>query len=174
MNQHDGRGVLLGEDERMQEYTGFLTNADLGMEGILEREFEARLNESSTLAFRVAFGVLRHREDAEDVAQEALTKAYRNFRRLRERDRFRAWLVRITWRLAIDRQRSERRRNARETIEFGARGALSAIETLETRERSERLWRAIDALSRKTAGGNNPRGHSGARYSRGCTAAAPP
>src|SRR5687768_14430514 len=60
------------------------------------REFEARLVESSTLAFRIAFSVLRHREDAEDVAQEAFAKAYRSFRQLRDRDRFRAWLVRMT------------------------------------------------------------------------------
>lgn len=31
----------------------------------LEQEFEARLADSSTLAFRVAFSVLRQREDAE-------------------------------------------------------------------------------------------------------------
>ena len=43
------------------------------------REFEARLVESSTLAFRVAFSVLRQREDAEDIAQEAFAKAYRSF-----------------------------------------------------------------------------------------------
>ncbi len=61
----------------------------------LEREFEQRLADSSTLAFRVALGILRNREDAEDVAQEAFLKAYRNFHRLRDRERFRAWLVRI-------------------------------------------------------------------------------
>ena len=81
----------------------------------LEREFESRLLESSTLAFRVAYGVLRHRQDAEDVAQEAFVKAYRSFSQLRDRERFRAWLVRMTWRLAIDRQRGDRRRLARET-----------------------------------------------------------
>src|SRR5215468_8504307 len=82
----------------------------------LEREFEARLVESSTLAYRVAFGVLRHREDAEDVAQDAFAKAYRSFRQLRDRNRFRAWLVRMTWRMAIDRLRSERRRTVRELV----------------------------------------------------------
>src|SRR5881409_179237 len=82
----------------------------------LEREFEARLVESSTLAFRVAYGVLRHRQDAEDVAQEAFVKAYRNFNQLRDRDRFRAWLVRMTWRMALDRQRANRRRGARELV----------------------------------------------------------
>src|ERR1044072_92580 len=80
----------------------------------LEREFEVRLTECSTLAFRVAFSVLRHREDAEDVAQEAFAKAYRSFRQLRNRDRFRAWLVRMTWRMALDCQRADRRRVRRE------------------------------------------------------------
>ena len=55
---------------------GSLVTAD----GKLEREFEARLADSSRLAFRVAFSVLRQREDAEDVAQEAFAKAYRSFR----------------------------------------------------------------------------------------------
>ena len=56
---------------------------------------EERVVESSSLAFRVAFSVLRHREDAEDVAQEAFAKAYRSFHQLRERDRFRAFQVGI-------------------------------------------------------------------------------
>src|SRR5215216_3956084 len=84
----------------------------------LAEEFEARLRDSGTLAFRVAYGVLRHREDAEDVAQEAFVKAHRSFRQLRDRERFRAWLVRATWRLALDRRRGDRRRTAREeTVE---------------------------------------------------------
>src|ERR1700687_3359122 len=80
----------------------------------LEREFEERLAEASALPFRVAYGVLRRRADAEDVAQEAAVRAYRSFGSLRNRDRFRPWLVRITWRLALDRRKSERRREARE------------------------------------------------------------
>ena len=113
----------------------------------LEHEFEARLLESSTLAFRVAFGVLRHREDAEDVAQEAFAKAYRSFRQLRDRDRFRAWLVRMTWRLALDRKRSDRRRLAREDVV--AVNPTTAIDSTHAHERSTLLWNAIDALSEK-------------------------
>jgi RNA polymerase sigma-70 factor, ECF subfamily len=81
----------------------------------VDREFERLLSECSTLAFRVAYGVLRQRQDAEDVAQEAFIKAHRCFRRLRQRDSFRSWLVRTTWRLALDRQRAERRRLRRES-----------------------------------------------------------
>jgi RNA polymerase sigma-70 factor (ECF subfamily) len=79
------------------------------------REFEERLAECGPLAFRVARGVLRNDADAEDVAQEALLRAYRRFDRLRDAQRFRGWLVRIVFRLALDRARSVKRREVRET-----------------------------------------------------------
>ena len=59
--------------ERADSLAGNFVTVDEG----LARDFEARLVETSTLAFRVAFSVLRQREDAEDVAQEAFAKAYR-------------------------------------------------------------------------------------------------
>ena len=111
----------------------------------LEQEFETRLAESSTLAFRVAYGVLRQREDAEDAAQEAFVKAYRSFRGLRDRERFRVWLVRITWRLAIDRLRSNRRRWAHEqALELPPDPRVDP--DVEARDRHTHLWAAIDDL----------------------------
>lgn len=111
----------------------------------LEEEFEQRLGDSSLLAFRVAYGVLRQRQDAEDVAQEALLRAYRKLSSLRDRERFRAWLVRISWRLAIDHRRSALRRQRREQLvavdpQAGAENMAAANEF------KERLWRAIDDL----------------------------
>ena len=111
----------------------------------LEREFEWRLAESSSLAFRIAYGVLRHREDAEDVAQEAFAKAYQSFHQLRDRDRFRGWLVRMTWRLAIDRVRANRRRSAHEaTVEVAPDPGVEP--DVEARDRQMHLWAAIDQL----------------------------
>ena len=129
--------------ERAERLAGFVS-----LDDDLEREFEARLAESSTLAFRVAFSVLRQREDAEDVAQEAFAKAYRSFRALRDREKFRAWLVRMTWRTALDRQRANRRRSTKETL-VEAPDRPTTAETLEGRERAARLWDAIDALPEK-------------------------
>jgi RNA polymerase sigma-70 factor (ECF subfamily) len=140
----------------MHGFADRLAGSVVGVDQQLEQEFEARLVESSTLAFRVAYGVLRHRQDAEDVAQEAFVKAYRRFRDLRDRERFRAWLVRMTWRLAIDRQRGDRRRAAREGHADHAPNPdglryepAAALEDLAARERADRLWAAIDALPDK-------------------------
>jgi RNA polymerase sigma-70 factor (ECF subfamily) len=126
-----------------------MTVSAASMDEELEREFEVRLVESSTLAFRVAYSVLRQRQDAEDVAQEAFAKAYRSFRQLRDRDRFRAWLVRMTWRLAIDHRRGDRRRTAREQAADVPSESITTVDTLQEKERAERLWVAIDALPEK-------------------------
>ena len=91
-------------------------------EAALRGEFEERLAECGPLAFRVARGVLRNTADAEDVAQDAILRAYRRFDKLRDRSRFRAWLVRITFRLALDRVKSSNRRQHRETLWSGAQG----------------------------------------------------
>jgi RNA polymerase sigma-70 factor (ECF subfamily) len=135
--------------ERAERLAGSLVTADLEF----EREFEARLADSATLAFRVAYSVLRQREDAEDVAQDAFAKAYRSFHQLRERERFRSWLVRMTWRMALDRQRSNRRRQAH-VAEAGLQTRLdqpveTTAELVAARERAEHLWKAIEALPEK-------------------------
>ena len=114
-----------------------------------DREFEERLRECSTLAVRVAYSVVRHRQDAEDVAQEAFARAYSRFAQLRDRDRFRAWLVRTTWRLALDRQRAEKRRLTRETAAAPSTPHHTAEDEAAAQERAARLWTAIDALPEK-------------------------
>jgi RNA polymerase sigma-70 factor (ECF subfamily) len=148
MNQEAAGGVLLykgGPDKarRMDEYAHALPAA-LNVAMDREREFEQLLTECSTLAFRVAYGVLRQRQDAEDVAQEALIKAHSHFGRLRQRDSFRAWLVRTTWRLALDRQRADRRRLRRESEH-----ARSAEGKSRNQFMADDVWRIIDALPDK-------------------------
>jgi RNA polymerase sigma-70 factor (ECF subfamily) len=133
----------------MHEDAGPLPGTLLSVEDDHAREFEIRLIESSTLAFRVAFGVLRQRQDAEDIAQEAFARAHRHFRQLRDRDRFRAWLVRMTWRLAINHRRADQRRAARESVLISPQVSPSTHETVATRERAHQLWRAIDSLPEK-------------------------
>jgi len=116
----------------------------------LEREFEERVADSSTLAFRVALGVLRRREDAEDVAQEAFLRAHRGFASLRDRDRFRTWLVRTAFRLALDHLRGRARRQRREDVVAMAPEPVNSVEDdAARRERAETVGRAIDALPEK-------------------------
>jgi RNA polymerase sigma-70 factor (ECF subfamily) len=113
----------------------------------LEHEFEALVAGCSTLAFRVAFSVLRQQQDAEDVAQEAFVRAHRSFHKLRDRQRFRAWLVRTTWRLALDHRRGEKRRELRDRAH--GLSMLSAPHHPDATARRIELWAALDRLPEK-------------------------
>lgn len=117
----------------------------------LDREFEARLPDASRLAFRVALSVLRDRAEAEDVAQDCLVRAHRAFATLRERERFHGWLVRIAFRLAIDRQRGRRRRLRRETAAEAepAPRPPSVEDELVRGQLQDRVRAAVDALPEK-------------------------
>jgi RNA polymerase sigma-70 factor (ECF subfamily) len=107
--------------------------------------------DTATLAFRVALGVLRHREDAEDVAQEAFLRAHRAFASLRDRERFRAWMVRVAFRLALDRQRGARRRlRHEEAAGMEAAREIASVEgEMARNEIRERVGEAVDALPEK-------------------------
>ena len=123
----------------------------MSLDPALEREFEERVVDSSTLAFRVALGVLRRREDAEDVAQDAFLRAHRAFGSLRDRDRFRAWLVRTAFRLALDQLRGEKRRARREDA-AALEAPVHADSVEEAAARAEvqaRVGEAVDALPEK-------------------------
>ena len=123
-----------------------------GVQAAIRREFEERLAECGPLAFRVARGVLRNTADAEDVAQDAILRAYRRFDKLLDRSRFRAWLVRITFRLALDRAKSSNRRQHRETLwsQPERKPAPPTAEHLAAANQFRlRVDRAVDELPKK-------------------------
>jgi RNA polymerase sigma-70 factor (ECF subfamily) len=115
----------------------------------LRREFEDGLADSSALAYRVARSVLRNDADAEDVAQESLLRAFRKFERLRDRSRFRAWLVRISFLLALDRLRSSRRRGVREADWLREQERIRLAGPSPQDEFQQHLERAVDDLPDK-------------------------
>jgi len=115
----------------------------------MRREFEERLADSSALAFRVARGVLKNDADAEDVAQESLLRAFRKFARLRDRNQFRAWLVRISFRLALDRLRSAKRRELREAEWTREQQRSRPRNSLGSNEFQHQIERAMNELPEK-------------------------
>jgi RNA polymerase sigma-70 factor (ECF subfamily) len=125
----------------------WVSDEPTGADARTAREREALLVEAAPLAFRVAFAVLRHRQDAEDVAQEALAQAWSRFHTLRDRDRLRAWLARIAWRRALDRRRGDRRREKYEAMLSPLRPDPEG--TMAARERQEQVWAEVDRLPEK-------------------------
>ncbi len=60
--------------------------------------------------YTLAYRMLRHPQDAEDVTQEAFLNAYRRLDQLREAESVGAWVCRIASNLCLERLRSPRHR----------------------------------------------------------------
>ncbi|HTS12368.1 MAG TPA: RNA polymerase sigma factor [Candidatus Limnocylindrales bacterium] len=148
MNQKAITGVWLNGIE-MDALAASLPGSAVKPDESLEREFEQRLADCPTLAYRVALGVLRNAAEAEDVAQDAMLRAYRNFHRLRDRERFRAWLVRTAWRLALDRIRAAGRRARRELAAIEEQAGAGTRGGAEGQEIERVVGAALDALPEK-------------------------
>ncbi len=70
--------------------------------------FATLVNHYNKNVFRLAVNITRNREDAEDVLQQALFKAYANIERFRGGSRFYTWLVRIALNEALMKLRKRR------------------------------------------------------------------
>ncbi len=68
--------------------------------------FDERFDALSTIAYRVAFRLLGNRGEAEEVAQEALVRAYARWRSVAAHDE--PWVARVAINLAISRTRRRR------------------------------------------------------------------
>ena len=76
--------------------------------------FETIVRARMDAVYRLSFAILGNEADARDAAQETFVAAWRQVRRLREPDRFEAWLQRIAVNAARQTLRARGRRRVRE------------------------------------------------------------
>jgi RNA polymerase sigma-70 factor (ECF subfamily) len=86
------------------------------------------------------------RRDAEDVAQDALLRAWRALPSYREQSRWRTWVFTIAYRLAVTRGRGERAMVPFPTGDEPGGASDGPAEALERRERGERVWATARAV----------------------------
>ena len=115
-----------------------------------ETGFAERVGENQRRVFQIAYSVLGNPADAEEVAQEVFLSAYQNFRSLRDAEKFRGWVNRIAFRLALNRQRGTRRSVLRDTAySAGVPEASDGAKHADDRVLLEQLRCAIEKLPGK-------------------------
>src|SRR5437773_3297637 len=70
--------------------------------------FEMIIRTHSRTLFAIAYGILQNREEAEDVVQDSLIKAWKTRWRVRDSEKFPAWLATIARHRAHDIFRKRR------------------------------------------------------------------
>ncbi len=98
----DDRSVSRAEDTEL--LTAVLAGDGTAYRGLVEK-YQSRV-------YAMVYGMLRNREDARDITQEAFVKAYRNLDSFRLEASFYTWLYRIAMNLAIDFTRKRKRRES--------------------------------------------------------------
>src|SRR5689334_4850983 len=103
--------------------------------------FEMIIRTHSRPLFAIAYGILQNREEAEDAVQDALVKAWKSRWRVRDPEKFPAWLAMIARHRARDVFRKRRTASlSHETIE------TSEPEPTDTTALDRQLHSALAAL----------------------------
>src|SRR5438093_3451377 len=123
--------------------------------------FEELIRRHQHRVFAVAGGILRRREDVEDIAQQVFVKAYFSLKRFDQRAAFSTWLYKITVNECWDLLRKKKVRplvfesdlseeQARQVITAGDKEnpGPDASEKMEARERVEQLLEGLDERDR--------------------------
>jgi len=126
-----------------------------------QEAFEELIRRHQHRVFAVAGGILRRREDVEDIAQQVFVKAYFSLKRFDQRAAFSTWLYKITVNECWDLLRKKKVRplvyesdlseeQARQVITSGeeANPGPDISEKIEARERVEKLLEGLDERDR--------------------------
>ncbi len=109
--------------------------------------------------YSLAYNMTSSREDADDIVQEAFTKAYRSLRRFHGRSSFYTWIYAIASNLALNLLRKRKRRPTASLDELDEEGFANDPAFVDTsiagdtprqvrmRELQERLNEALQELS---------------------------
>lgn len=87
-------------DDSEQSLIARIRNGNSSLFADLVKPYERRV-------YRTALALLRNEADAQDVAQEAILKAFANLKQFRGESRFSTWLIQITVNEARMRQRKQ-------------------------------------------------------------------
>lgn len=113
-------------------------------------DFERLMRESYRLVYRIAYSVLGNGADAEEVTQDTFLAAYERIGTLRSPEKFRPWVARAGWRLALNRRRGTTRAMGRDGTWMSARPVSEDPEAGATgREFEARLRAQVELLPEK-------------------------
>ncbi len=105
--------------------------------------FAALIGAAANRLFALASLILRDGDRAEDATQEAIVRAWRELPRLRDPERFDAWLRRLVVNACHDEGRRVRRRSEVSLVDIGARSSVDPAGAIATRDQVERAFRRL-------------------------------
>ena len=113
--------------------------------------FNALIDEYKAMAFTLSLKLMKNREDAEEVAQDAFVKAYKNIGQFEGKSKFSTWLYTIVYNTALTRLRKKQldiQDIDSHSVESSSAFSESGMEwrNLQRDERSSYIKQALEQL----------------------------
>lgn len=105
--------------------------------------FAALVSQATNRLYGLACLILRDSDRADDATQEAFVRAWRELPRLRDADRFDAWLRRLVVNACYDEARRVRRRAEVSLVNIAERSVVDSASALAETDSVERAFRRL-------------------------------
>ena len=116
--------------------------------------FEQLFRRYQSDVYQTAYAFMGNTDDAQDMTQEAVVRAYQSLRKFRQESSFRTWITRIVTNLCLDELRKRKRRRTESldgnpVIQQKVVTQASALDSLIEAEKHEQLQSMLTLLPEK-------------------------
>ncbi len=110
--------------------------------------FSVLVNRYKDLVFTLALRMLKNREEAEEVSQDAFIKVYKSLEKFKGDSKFSTWIYKVTYNTCLDRLKKNRKRfNDVAIDEFTENKLISIDNALDSLVEGERKQTIQDCLN---------------------------
>ena len=134
------------------------TTDQLDIAAILDgdsKEFSRLVDMYKVMVFTIAQRMMKNREEAEEVSQDAFIKVYRSLKKFKGDAKLSTWIYRITYNTCLDRIKKYKKEERNVPIEEVNGQAIAemgnALQEMEIKERSTMVKNCIQKLSSSDA-----------------------
>ena len=129
------------------------TNDQFYIEQILDGDanaFSVLVDRYKDLVFTLALRMMKHREEAEEVAQDTFIKTYSSLHKFKGDSKFSTWIYRVAYNTCLDRLKKNKRKQQTVAIdeytEHQVKTLDNALDKIESKEREVAIKRCLDRL----------------------------
>lgn len=117
--------------------------------------FSQIIDKHQNMAYSLAISIVKNKQEAEEVTQDAFVKAYQSLNNFKGNSAFSSWLYRIVYNTAISKLRSRKPHTedleSKEMVRHEAFSADDNKNRLELQERKKLLKKALQKLKEEDA-----------------------
>jgi RNA polymerase sigma factor (sigma-70 family) len=117
--------------------------------------FAVLVNQYKDLVFTLAYKMLKNREEAEEVSQDAFVKVFNSLHKFKGESKFSTWIYKITYNTCLDRLKKSKKENnvvyTEDFTEHQVKAIENILESIDEKERNQKIQECLLLLPSEEA-----------------------